>query len=644
MSDRKKEIVVLAGLVLVGLALRAWLIPHRWINPDEGAHLMDGQLMLDGLVPQVDYDSRQPLYVYLTGLAVWTFGSDLFVLRYFPVIVTLALGVTVHLIGRELLHWKAGLLAAGLVLLLPFGVLETTLTKMGPLAMLSSAVAVYWLVSARTRSSRGSRRIFVAGLCAGAAFYIRPSTIAVLAALLLILVMRGGGWRRVLKRSGLLILGVATVSIAASACYARHLPLSEALFGQILNPFTFVADNVESAATALLGGANGASGDFARTDRLGAGRSIGNILESAWVNVVLLVGAGLSGLLAARRWLLRQRGPGIDRYTVPALWFGCVALAYSFWTVKRGFYPAYFLEMLPPLALLTSAAVSWCWERMPRTRTWRSHLLGLAAAAAVFGAVHWIAGTRQISRSLYLLISAGVLGLHYLPNSSLLEVVGERRRAISALAAVILSAVIVVVGPTLPTLWSAAFYLLGIGSIIALLVSAVRGVVRWTASSGVAFGAFALLSAGLFLSLSESAIRLDRRYQGVWSPETLVRASSLLDRHTDPDDRVASGGVIWEFQAGRRPFANLSHPLALNAGTAPERSEQLRRALRLNPPEAVVLDGYTEITYLRAFPDMAELWNRKTGTMRHLATLEGSREPVRIYVDRDPSPAGAGDP
>lgn len=647
MSDRKKQLAVLSVLLLVAFAVRAWLVPHRWINPDEGAHLMDGQLLLDGLVPQIDFDSRQPLYVQLTGLAIWILGPDLFMMRYFPLLVTLATGVVVHLIGRELFDWKAGLVAAGLVLLLPFSVLETIHTKMGPLAMLGSAVAVYFLVRARTRPSRSAPNLYLAGLCAGAAFYLRPSTIGALAAILLGVAVPPGGWKPVLRRVLLVVAGVATAALGVSLYYVQYLPLSEALYGdEVLNPATFLTTNLAGAIEALSGGAGSGAQELASSDRMPLDRSLGNILEVGWLSVVLFVAAGAAVVLGAVEWA-RERSEGIlYRHAVPTLWFGFVALAYLYWTVKRGFFPAYFLEMVPPLALLSGAGFSWCWKRLPGDRSWTFHLLSLAALTVLLGALHWVAGARQISRPLYFLISAGVLGVLHLSLHSALPVREHRSHWAAALGAVLLGGVVAYVGPRLSTLWSLPVYLFGLAGVLGLLLVAARGRLRWSGAGRVAFGTYVLVVAAGFLTLSESAVRLDRTYGGAWSPETLRRVTSLLVDHTDRDDTVISGAVIWQFQAGRQTFANMSHPLSLRGGADPAVAESLGQRLRSDPPAAVVMDGYTEQTFLPVLPDMTDLWKDEAAKLRHIRTFEGSRLPVEVYVEAvstDPPVADPGE-
>ena len=50
---------MLLVVCVVSLSIRLWLLDKRWINPDEGPHLMDAVLVLDGKIPRVDFDSRE---------------------------------------------------------------------------------------------------------------------------------------------------------------------------------------------------------------------------------------------------------------------------------------------------------------------------------------------------------------------------------------------------------------------------------------------------------------------------------------------------------------------------------------------------------------------------------------------------------
>ncbi len=102
------------------------------------------------------------------------------------------------------------------------------------------------------------------------------------------------------------------------------------------------------------------------------------------------------------------------------------------------------------------------------------------------------------------------------------------------------------------------------------------------------------------MTFASSGWRLDSESASVWSPEAVRQVSDYLRANSQPSDEVASGAVIWEWQADRRPFARLSHPLALLARTPSALatlSASLREQLATHPPRFIVMDGYTQLTY-----------------------------------------------
>ena len=101
------------------------------------------------------------------------------------------------------------------------------------------------------------------------------------------------------------------------------------------------------------------------------------------------------------------------------------------------------------------------------------------------------------------------------------------------------------------------------------------------------------------LSLAYSAITLNLAYDSPWSPQSLEKTSAYLRTNTRVSDTVMSGAVIWELQALRRPFMNISHPLRFEHKISEKENERLQFTIREQPPEVIILDGFTERTYLR---------------------------------------------
>ena len=140
----------------------------------------------------------------------------------------------------------------------------------------------------------------------------------------------------------------------------------------------------------------------------------------------------------------------------------------------------------------------------------------------------------------------------------------------------------------------------------------------------VALGAFVM-------SLTYSADTLTFAYDSNWSPSALEKTSAYLKRHTRSTDSIMSGAVIWELQALRRPFLDISHPLGFEFRISENERERLESAIKTKPPEVIILDGFTEKTYFRQIP---WLWDFLDSMYNLVQTAEPARNPVKIYQQK----------
>src|SRR5919106_857343 len=99
-SGARSSYVVLAVFFLTSLFVRLWLLDKRWLDVDEGAHLMDAVLALDGRIPVVDYVSREPLYVYTLAGFLKLFGTNYILARFLPAACSLLVGFVIFSLGK----------------------------------------------------------------------------------------------------------------------------------------------------------------------------------------------------------------------------------------------------------------------------------------------------------------------------------------------------------------------------------------------------------------------------------------------------------------------------------------------------------------------------------------------------------------
>jgi 4-amino-4-deoxy-L-arabinose transferase-like glycosyltransferase len=580
---RWRGALALALLVAVGLAIRLWLLPRMWVNPDEGAHLMDGRLVLDGLVPGADYSARQPLYVYALALWLRLFGDSLFAARALMVALDAGVGVLTYLIGRRLFDVRTGLVAAGILLLLPFSAVWAPRVHTEPLSTVLAALGVYLVIRA-VQGSGGALALAGAGACFALGFYVRQSSLALPLATALVLVVRHGRKPRPILRDGAWLAGgFVAVAGLAIALYSRRLSAADLWAGPV-NPLSLVWEALVRIRD-LVGGAAARTGanpsDGFRVGTQSWARTLVYLRQVVSLNSVLL--AGFAVFLAEAVVRIARpsaaRPPAAGGFALAAAvlvgWSGCLALLYGYWVVHRGFFPQYFTEFLPPLAIgLAQVLVKgWdSWRGEPGLGPVRDLLPAIGAAACAI----WL-GSELPLRS-------------YLGRAGLLAVVG-------------------------------------LAATVTLLAAAWRRGRPKAARAAVAATLLGLAGANLLAS----GRSLRSSYEGPWTPATLEATAAYLRAHGAPGDEVMSGAVIWEFAAGLRPFAGISHPLEFLGGIDPEDRPLIERWLARQPPRFVVLDGYTELAYLRHLPDLARLLAER---YQEVAVVPGSPKPVRIYARR----------
>src|SRR5512146_89092 len=205
--SRRAEVRWLIGILGLSLVLRLALVPGRWINPDEGAHLMDGRLALDGLLPFLDFGSRQIAYTYvLAGLLRLTHDGYAGV-RFGLATLTVANVGLVYLIARRLFDGRVALAAALLYALQPLAIIWAPIVHTEPVTIFPTCLGIYLLIR---HFHRPGDRLFLllAGASLSLAYYVRESSLGVTAAVVVALTAASWGTPALLlRRYGLLGLG-----------------------------------------------------------------------------------------------------------------------------------------------------------------------------------------------------------------------------------------------------------------------------------------------------------------------------------------------------------------------------------------------------------------------------------------------------
>lgn len=343
----------MAGAILA-CALVAVLLrmPFLWagLGMDEGgyAHVVQRWSRGARLYGEAWLDRPQGLLLTYRFL-LWV-NDDGWTIRLGAVLAGLAITVLVGLIGWLLVGRGAGIAAAALYAVVGVAPNIEGFTLNGELlastpATLAVAAALLW------HRYRSPGWLVTAGLAAGVATTMKPSGLDGIAAGLVV-VLLGTRPRRATRLPPALFLGACAVPVGLSALHGWYLGWRE--YWTALAGYQFAA---------LRGPAGGPAARWADfTGNLGpAARDL--------AVVTAMAGVGL--------WLLRHSQPA--RWVLLA-WLGGAALGVN---LGGSYWPHYYVQLLPPLAVLAAAAIAAI--RRPRLRT-------AAALTALVPQLVWFAG------------------------------------------------------------------------------------------------------------------------------------------------------------------------------------------------------------------------------------------------------------
>lgn len=681
LNIKKTTLILLAAVFLISLGIRLYLLDQRWINPDEGAHLMDGVLLLDGKIPLVDFNSRQPFYVYMIALFLKIFGANYVSGRLLPITCSMLTGIVVFIIAKLLFNENVAVLSSAIYWMLPLELMNSVLVKTEPLVVLLTSLSFYGLI----RFWKSDRAVWLigAGGSGALAYYVRQSSLIIpLTSFAFILILHRGQVRAIAKSFGNFMIGYAAVLFAVMTYYSRYMSFERLITDYDVSPFGTVSGLVRSIVYRIQSGSssgsvisqtasmhghsfddlrdaidlhsvtsdgvsplarsidyhNGAvsiSGSVNSQTALVHAHSFDYLRDAIDLHSFLIIGLIFSIMTLGGLWLASKKREvfiqeGLSRL-LPYLWILSLFSAYAAYYVSKGFLIDYFREFLPPLVMIFSA---WVNESLPgvvadKEKITQRLILGGLPLLGIF--FFFQATHRDFS-------GMGIYGSIAIAVVALLSFIGtfesSTRRFFFALSLLAIIAFIVVPRQTLLKAYlSGPLPSLGmIGVIYGVTWLYLNGKGRPVLGAYRRFVALSIATAALVLSVSYSALLLNVAYDTPWSPESVKNVAAYLLAHTGPDDEVMSGAVIWELQAARRPFHMVSHPLHFMFDIPEEQRQALILALSTHPPKVIILDGYTEKTYIRQIPSILELLRDK---YELAATGEPAKFPVRVYQLRE---------
>ncbi len=634
-------VALMVCTALASLALRLWLVDERWINPDEGAHLMDAVFALEGKIPLVDFAARQPFYVYLLSGTLSLLGPHFEAGRYFAIACSMATGVALFFLGRQLYDRRTAAIAACLYWAIPLEILNSAVLKTEPPSTLLAVLSL--LAIAKSVRGRAGSWLVAAGVLAALSYNVRQSAIFLPIVLAFYLWIQHG------RRLHIALLGYVAFLVGYVATfgafvlfYSQYLD-ADRIWKANITPSSMVrwafetlepepppkpttppkpAEEPAEEKTEAVPSAPKPEPKESLTVRY--------LRSSVQWHAYLLIGLGLAFIdFLVRRWKVSSEEARIAwrRQSIVFLWPLWLAVAYAFYCRVNTFHIDYFREFFPALALASAAFLT---RAMGSRRVWVGAVL-----VGLTGGLAWLV-QREFPEAIGV-AHHGTIAVCVLLATLLYTTPGTPSRG-SIASLLFLSLGVGVWGrqPPLnafvPTLFATAITAALLGVAFWQLRRTVEASFRGPAH---ATGVF-LVYAAFVWSVGRAAPNLDYRYDSIWSPDSVAQTSEILRQHTSPRASVMSGGVIWEFESGRRAYHGVSHPLIYNFEDLPIwRQRELDRYYAKGLPDAIVLDGYTEKTYLRHLPQLRE---RLGDEYVLVGTAGPARVPVRTYVRKPRAP------
>lgn len=624
-----KQYLLLIAIIAIGFLIRLWLLDKRWINPDEGAHIMDGRLVLDGLVPEVDYGARQVVYVYMIAFFLKVFGISYINVRFLPLIATLGISLLVFLISKKLFDKNVALLATTIYTFLPLPVLESVIVKTEPLTTLLSCLGIYLAIVGIAIERKGRLLFFLSGVALSLAFYIRESSLAIpVAILLFFMVTYWTRFRLLLRNYGFIIGGYLSVCLIVFAYYTQFMTVSQILKSPI-NPINIVMVSLQNIYNALMPRAEAASNVLGESTSTFESwqLSVSYINLTLFTHAFLFVGVLFSVIILSRSFLM-DRSSEVTAKLVFSLsllysWLFILGIFYLYWTLQRGFFVQYFEEFLPPLAIILAFVI---YESMARLEFQKSLKRNMTITLAFLPMVFFLHRTVPdwaIKSIVYVLFTTiGAAFFYFSPRLRL------KKWLYALLAMGIVSVVILKLASVTPYFIRALLYFILISFVYSAIFAAEGLRIKRDFRVGLVFIGFSLLLSASVLSFAVSGQKMGVAFDSVWSPETVRVVSAYIKMNSKEGDEVMSGAVIWELEANRRPFMNQTHPLNYMRGISEEEANKIKRQLEISPPRFIVLDRYTEETYLRHITQLQTIMDEKYELRKVIA---GSRYPVKIF-------------
>src|SRR2546423_10113575 len=330
------------GIILLTVAIRLPSLLHPQPIDSEAMYSVVANEIVDGDRPYADAVERKPPLLFWTYAAVFTIAGKFNwkALHIFALVWTLCAMAGLYVIGRELFDSNTGLIAAFFYSVFQPWWTWKTLAFDGEMLM-NLPIIWAWAIAFRSSSSRLRPELFVAGAFLGAAFLLKqPAAIAAVPLGIYLLLPSYRASRSLTRTNSIIQAVMLTAGIFAALGLATIVLWEQGILHETFY-WTIVDHDIPHV-----------------------------FWQKGIVNTLIFLGACLpllfGAIMACRDKSKIWAGKTSERTAL----LGLLAASVIGAAAGARFYPHYYVQLIPPLALLAASYYARLWSRTIQSPHW----------------------------------------------------------------------------------------------------------------------------------------------------------------------------------------------------------------------------------------------------------------------------------
>ena len=353
------------GIILLTVAIRLPALLHPQPLDSEAMYSVVANEIVDGGRPYADAVERKPPLLFWTYAAVFKIAGKFNwkALHLFALVWTLCAMAGLYVIGRELFDRNTGLIAALFYSVFqPWG-LWSNLSADGEMLM-NLPIIWAWAIAFRRNSSRMRPELFAAGALLGAAFLLKqPAAIAAVPLGIYLLLPSYRASRSLTRTNSIIQAAMLTAGFFAALGLATIILWKQGILHEAVY-WTIAGNDVPHVFW-----------------QKGVVRTLAFLVAC----LPLVIGS----IMACRDGDEIWAGKMPERTALLGLLVASVIGA----AAGARFYPHYYVQLIPPLALLAASYYARLWSRTIQPPNWllrpRVTYAWLALTVITFSIIHW---------------------------------------------------------------------------------------------------------------------------------------------------------------------------------------------------------------------------------------------------------------